>query len=49
LNDFFKTKIFEIYKKHKDKKSRDRKIKINDMLKYLFLYSDKGTTKENFK
>jgi hypothetical protein len=46
LNDFFKTQIFEIYKKHKDKKSRDRKIKIDDMFKYLFLYSDKGTTKE---
>ena len=46
LNNFFKTKIFEIYKKHKNKKSRDRQIKINDMLKYLFLYADKETTKE---
>jgi len=46
LNYFFKSKIFEIYKKHKNKKSRDRQIKINDMLKYLFLYANKETTKE---
>jgi hypothetical protein len=46
LNCFFKTNIFDIYKKYKSKKSRERKIKINDMLKFLFLYSDKGTTKD---
>ena len=46
LNDFFETDIFEIYEKHKNKKSRDRQIKINDMLKYLFFYSNKETTKD---
>jgi len=46
LNDFFKNDIFEIYKRNKNKKSRNRLIKINDMLKYLFLYVNKETTKE---
>ena len=46
LNNFFKIDIFEIYKRNKNKKSRNGKIKINDMLKYLFLYADKETTKE---
>jgi hypothetical protein len=46
LNNFFKTDIFKIYKRNKNKKSRDRLIKINDMLKYLFLYANKITTKE---
>ncbi len=46
LNDFFETDIFKIYKKHKNKKFRDRQIKNSDILKYLFLYSDKETTKD---
>ena len=47
LNNFFKNDIYNIYKKNKSIKSRERKIKINDMLKYLFLYSKKENTKAN--
>lgn len=46
INNFFKNGIFEIYKRNKNKKSRERQIKISDMLKYLFLYANKETTKE---
>lgn len=46
LNDFFSIKVKEIYNIHKNKNTRERKIKINDMLKYLFVYSKKENTKE---
>jgi len=46
INNFFKNDIYKIYNEHKNKKSRDRLIKINDMLKYLALYSNNETSKE---
>jgi hypothetical protein len=46
LNNFFKDDVNKIYKRNKNIKSRDRKIKIWDMLKYLLYYADIETTKE---
>ena len=44
LNNFFNVEINEIYKLYKNK-NRDRKIKINDLIKYIFYYSEKNTSK----
>lgn len=45
INNFFKNDVSTTYEKYKNVKSRNRKININSMLKYLFLYSKKENTK----
>ena len=45
LNFFFKNTLKEIYNKHKKSNSRERIITPNDMIKYLFFYSNKNLTK----
>jgi hypothetical protein len=47
INIFFKNTLKNIYKTHKDVKCRDRKIEINDLLKFIRHYIKKENTKES--
>ena len=46
LNTFFKKDLIELYNLHKNIKSRNRKLTITDIVKYLFYYAKKDNTKQ---
>jgi hypothetical protein len=45
LNNFFSVEIIKIYKKCTYGKVKNKKLTINDIIKYLFHYSNPETTK----